>query len=171
MRRTLLGLNFQRFSRWQRQRHVRSAVTVGLVLMAPILAAITYIVVGPLDQGAASAQLRVVLLIDLVYVLVVMALVMGQVARMIAARRAKSAGSRLHLRLTGVFALSALIPTVLVAVFSVLLSSVALAGLFSEPVGNVLRPSLTTAQAYEEEHRQEGREHRLADLLRISLIQ
>ncbi len=155
MRRTLLGLNFQRFSRWQRQRHVRNAVTVGLVLMAPILAAITYFVVGPLDQGAASAQLRMVLLVDLVYVLVVMALVMGQVARMVAARRAKSAGSRLHLRLTGVFALSALIPTVLVAVFSVLLISIALEGLFSEPVGNVLRTSLTTARAYEDEHRQE----------------
>ncbi len=155
MRRTLLGLNFQRFSRWQRQRHVRNAVTVGLVLMAPILAAITYFVVGPLDQGAASAQLRIVLLVDLVYVLVVMALVMGQVARMVAARRAKSAGSRLHLRLTGVFALSALIPTVLVAVFSVLLISIALEGLFSEPVGNVLRTSLTTARAYEDEHRQE----------------
>ncbi len=155
MRRTLLGLNFQRFSRWQRQRHVRNAVTVGLVLLAPILAAITYFVVGPLDQGAASAQLRIVLLVDLVYVLVVMALVMGQVARMVAARRAKSAGSRLHLRLTGVFALSALIPTVLVAVFSVLLISIALEGLFSEPVGNVLRTSLTTARAYEDEHRQE----------------
>ncbi|MFG5382365.1 sensor histidine kinase NtrY-like [Yoonia sp. R2-816] len=123
--------------------------------MAPILAAITYFVVGPLDQGAASAQLRMVLLVDLVYVLVVMALVMGQVARMVAARRAKSAGSRLHLRLTGVFALSALIPTVLVAVFSVLLISIALEGLFSEPVGNVLRTSLTTARAYEDEHRQE----------------
>ncbi len=155
MRRTLLGLNFQRFSRWQRQRHVRNAVTVGLVLLAPFLAAITYFVVGPLDQGAASAQLRMVLLVDLVYVLVVMALVMGQVARMVAARRAKSAGSRLHLRLTGVFALSALIPTVLVAVFSVLLISIALEGLFSEPVGNVLRTSLTTARAYEDEHRQE----------------
>ncbi|WP_296374020.1 PAS domain-containing sensor histidine kinase [Yoonia sp.] len=144
-----------RFSRWQRQRHVRNAVTVFLVILGPVLAAATYVIVGPLGQGASSPRLRLVLLLDLVYVLIVAALVMGQVARMIAARRAKSAGSRLHLRLTGVFALSALIPTVLVAVFSVLLISVALDGLFSEPVGNVLRTSLTTAQAYEEEHRQE----------------
>ncbi len=155
MRRTLLGLNFKRFSRWQRQRHVRSAVTATLVVLAPILAAATYFVVAPMNQGAASTPLRVILLIDLIYVLVVMALVMGQVARMVAARRAKSAGSRLHLRLTGVFALSALIPTVLGAVFSVLLISIALEGLFSEPVGNVLQTSLTTAKAYEEEHRQE----------------
>ena len=155
MRRTLTGLNLTRFSRWQRQRHVRSAITLVLVLAGVVLAALTYIIVGPMGQGASSPQLRLVLLVDLVYVLVVAAVVLRQVARMIAARRAKSAGSRLHLRLTGVFALSALIPTVLVAVFSVLLISIALEGLFSEPVGNVLRTSLTTAQAYEEEHRLE----------------
>ncbi|MDX8349036.1 PAS domain-containing sensor histidine kinase [Cognatiyoonia sp. IB215446] len=144
-----------RFNRWQRQRHVQSALTSGLVLAAPLLAVLTYIVVVPMDRGASSALLQLVLLTDFVYVLIVLALLMRQVARMVAARRAKSAGSRLHLRLTGVFALAALIPTVLVAVFSVLLISVALDGMFSEPVGNVLRTSLTTAQAYEEEHRQE----------------
>ncbi len=155
MRRTLLGLNFNRFSRWQRQRHVQSALTVGLVIAGPFLAILTYVVVVPMDRGASSTLLQLVLLTDLTYVLIVLALVMRQVARMIAARRAKSAGSRLHLRLTGVFALAALIPTILVAVFSVLLISIALEGMFSQPVGNVLRTSLTTAQAYEEEHKQE----------------
>ncbi|KJZ20984.1 sensor histidine kinase NtrY-like [Loktanella sp. S4079] len=144
-----------RFGRWQRQRHVQSFVTAVLVIAGPVLAAVTYWAVSPLGEESYSPPLRVILLIDLVYVLIVMAVVTRQVARIVAARRAKSAGSRLHLRLTGVFALSALVPTVLVAVFSVLLISVALDGLFSEPVGNVLRTSLTTAQAYEQEHRQE----------------
>ncbi|PRY80588.1 two-component system nitrogen regulation sensor histidine kinase NtrY [Yoonia maritima] len=155
MRRTFWASYMMRFARWQRQRHVQSLFTGALIVAGPILAVITYVIIGPWGQGASSSQLRLILLSDLVYVLVVMAVVMRQVARMVAARRAKSAGSRLHLRLTGVFAVSALIPTVLVAVFSVLLISVALDGLFSEPVGNVLRTSLTTAQAYEEEHRQE----------------
>ena len=39
--------------------------------------------------------------------------------RMIADRRSQSAGSALHLRLTGVFAFVALVPTILVAVFAV----------------------------------------------------
>ncbi|KQI72867.1 ATPase [Loktanella sp. 5RATIMAR09] len=144
-----------RLGRWFRQRYVQAALTIGLVVAGPLLAVLTYIVVGPLDRGASSTSLRLVLLLDFIYVLVVAALVMRQVARMVSARRAKSAGSRLSLRLTGVFALSALVPIVLVAVFSVTLISIALDGLFSEPVGNVLRTSLTTAQAYEEEHRQE----------------
>ncbi|MGJ8622382.1 MAG: ATP-binding protein [Yoonia sp.] len=155
MRRTLLSLNFGRASRWLRQRHVQSALTLALVVAAPVLAALTYVVVGPLDRGASSTSLQVVLLLDLIYVLIVAALVMRQVARIIAARRARSAGSQLAVRLTGVFALSALVPIVLVAVFSVTLISIALDGLFSEPVGNVLRTSLTTAQAYEEEHKRE----------------
>jgi len=139
VRRTLLGLNFARFSRWQRQRHVRSALTLG----------------GPLDRGPGSTLLQITLLGDLIYILIVSAFVLGGVVRMISARRAKSAGSRLHARLTGVFALAALVPTVLGAVFSVLLISIALEGLFSQPVGNVLQTSLTTARAYENEHRQE----------------
>ncbi len=155
MQRTLPGLNFSRLNRWFRQRQVQSALTTGLVIAAPILAALTYFVVGPFDQGASSNTLRLVLLLDLIYVLVVAALVLRQVARMIAARRARSAGSQLAVRLTGVFAITALVPIVLVAVFSVVLISIALEGLFSEPVGNVLRTSLTTAQAYEEEHRSE----------------
>ena len=45
--------------------------------------------------------------------------VLRRVVQMVSDRRSQSAGSRLHLRLTGVFAIVALIPTVLVAVFGV----------------------------------------------------
>ena len=76
-----------------------------------------------------------------------------RVAQMIAARRAQSAGSRLHLRLTGVFALIALIPTVLVAVFAGLTVNVGLEGWFSDRVRTVLGTSLSAAEAYEDEHR------------------
>ncbi|SFS10028.1 sensor histidine kinase NtrY-like [Yoonia litorea] len=155
MKRSLNGLNLTRLSRWLRQRRVQNAVTTVLIVAAPVLAAMTYIVVGPLDRGPSSNTLRAVLLLDLTYVLVVAALVLRQVARIVSARRARSAGSQLAVRLTGVFALSALVPIVMVAVFSVTLISIAIDGLFSEPVGNVLRTSLTTAQAYEQEHRRE----------------
>lgn len=141
--------------RWLRRRQVQSALNTGLVVAGPVLALLTYVVVGPLGFGASSNVLRFVLLLDLIFVLIVASFVMRQVARMISARRARSAGSQLAVRLTGVFALTALVPIVLVAIFSVVLISIALEGLFSEPVGNVLRTSLTTAQAYEEEHRKE----------------
>ncbi|MDG1117158.1 MAG: PAS domain-containing sensor histidine kinase [Flavimaricola sp.] len=153
MHRSLTGRRFTKFSRWRRQRRIQNAATLGLVALGPILTALTYVVLGPLDQGGSEPTLRIVLLADFVYVLVVAALVSRRIASMVAARNAKSAGSRLHLRLTGVFVLLALIPTVLVAVFSVLTINVGLEGWFSERVRNVLGSSLQAAQAYEEEHR------------------
>jgi len=134
-----------------RSRRVRTAATLGLVVLGPVLAALTFLMLGPLGQGAASPALRVVLLADLVYILVVAALVLGRVARMVAARRARSAGSRLHLRLVGVFALIALIPTVSVAVFAGLTINVGLEGWFSDRVRNVVGASLDAAEAYEAE--------------------
>ncbi len=153
--RSLTGLTFTRFNRLRRQRRFQSAATLGLVILGPLLAGLTYYALGPLDQNANAPLLRIVLLSDLIYVLVVASLVLIRVAKMIAARRAKSAGSRLHLRLTGVFALVALIPTVLVAVFSVLTINVGLEGWFSDRVRNVLGTSLQAAQAYEAEHKQD----------------
>lgn len=155
MQRSLTRMNFARFSRWRRRRAVQNATVLGLVVLGPVLAVLTYVVLGPVVQSSTSPTLRLILLADLIYVLVVAALVMQRVARMIAARRAKSAGSRLHLRLTGVFALLALIPTVLVAIFAMLTLNVGLEGWFSERVRTVLSTSLTTAQAYEIEERAE----------------
>ncbi len=139
--------------RLRRRRRVRNAATLGLVVLGPVLALTTFLVLGPLDQGASAPALRLVLLADLVYVLVVAALVMSQIARLVAARRAKSAGSRLHLRLTGVFALLALIPTVTVAVFAGLTVNIGLEGWFSDRVSRVVGASLAAAEAYETEQR------------------
>ena len=142
-----------RLTRLRRQRRFQTATTVGLVILGPVLVLLTYLALGPLGQRANSENLRLILLFDLVYVLLVAALVLSRVMRMVADRRSQSAGSRLHLRLTGVFAIVALIPTVLVAVFAVLTVNIGLEGWFSERVSNVVGASLAAAQAYEEEQR------------------
>ncbi|WP_299627396.1 PAS domain-containing sensor histidine kinase [uncultured Tateyamaria sp.] len=141
--------------RLRRKRRVRTGVTLGLVLLGPILAFTTFLVLGPLDQGTNTSALRLILLADMVYVLVIAALVMSQIVRLIAARRAKSAGSRLHLRLTGAFALLALIPTVTVAVFAGLTVNIGLEGWFSDRVSSVVGTSLAAAEAYEQEQRED----------------
>ena len=148
-------LSWNGLSRLRRQRRVQNAATLGLVLLGPVLALATFLVLGPLDQGAGAWSLRLVLLADLVYVLAVAALVFQRVARMVAARRAHSAGSRLHLRLTFVFAIMALLPTITVAVFAGLTVNIGLEGWFSDRVRSVLGSSLAAAEAYEEEHRED----------------
>ncbi|RYH03618.1 PAS domain-containing sensor histidine kinase [Salipiger sp. IMCC34102] len=142
--------------RWRRQRAVQNVATLGLVVLGPVLAAVTFLILrSPLEAGTSSPVLRLVLLADFVYVVIVAGLVLSRVFYLIVARRNQSAGSRLHLRLTGVFVALALIPTVLVAIFAVLSINLGFEGWFSERVQRVLGTSLTTAQAYEEEERTE----------------
>ncbi len=153
MERTLRSATWQRLDRLRRQRRVQNLATLGLVLVGPVLASATFAALGPLRQGANSLGLRLIVLADLVYVLVVAAMVLARVAKMVAERRAKSAGSRLHLRLTAVFTLVALVPTVLVAVFAALTINIGLEGWFSDRVRSVVHNSLAAAEAYEGEHR------------------
>ena len=75
----------------RRQRRARGFATIGLVVLGPILALATFLILGPLDQGSNDLSLRFILLADVVYILVIAALVLAQVARIVAARRAQSA--------------------------------------------------------------------------------
>ena len=137
--------------RLRRMRRLRNFATLGLVVLGPVLALATFLILGPFDQGSSTISLRLILLADLVYVLVVAALVLAQIARLVAARRAKSAGSRLHQRLTAAFAILAILPTVTVAVFAGLTVNIGLEGWFSDRVSRVVGTSLAAAEAYERE--------------------
>ncbi len=141
--------------RLRRAKRYQNFATFGLVVLGPVLALVTFLVMGPLDQGAQTNVLRLVLLCDLVYVIAVAALVLQRVVQMISARRSRSAGSRLHLRLTGVFAIMALLPTITVAVFATLSVNMGLEAWFSDRVGRVVSNSVAAAEAYEEEHRRD----------------
>ncbi len=137
------------------RRKWRTIGTFGLVILGPVLALSTFFILGPLAETSTSPALRLILLADMVYILVVAALVLYRVTKMVAARRARSAGSRLHLRLTGVFALVALLPTILIAVFATITVNLGLEGWFSDRVRSALGHSVEAAYAYEEEHRED----------------
>ena len=147
-------IGWTQFLRLRRRRQVQTIAAVSLTILAPLLSVATYLVLGPFNQGASSPSLRLVILADVVYVLLLAALVLHRVVGIIAARRAQSAGSRLHLRLTGVFALLALLPTVSVAVFAVLTINMGLEAWFSERVRRVVGNALMATESYEREQRQ-----------------
>lgn len=148
MRRPSLVLFSAVNSIWS-SRRFQAAGTMTLFILGPLLALATFVLIGgPFSVGAENAVLRFVLLFDLVYVLVVAALVINRIFRIIVARRAKSAGSRLHLRLAGVFTVVALTPTILVAIFAMLTINMGLEAWFSERVRNAIGAALTAAESY-----------------------
>lgn len=132
-------------------------VALVLVLTGPLLVFLTLVALGPMGQVFDSRSLLLVLLADLVYVLIIAALVAMRVARLVAARRSDSAGSRLHLRLSTLFATIALVPTVTVAVFAALTLNVGLEGWFSDRVQRVVGNSLAAAEAYQFEQERDLR--------------
>jgi two-component system nitrogen regulation sensor histidine kinase NtrY len=142
-----------RLARWRSRHNLQQVAFWTLVVLGPLLAFATFAVLTEMQWLGGGRMLRPVLLADFVYALVVAGFVGRRVAEMIAARRRKSAGSKLHMRLVRFFTLIALIPTVLVAVFATITLNFGLEGWFSDRVRNVVANSLAAAEAYEEEHR------------------
>jgi two-component system, NtrC family, nitrogen regulation sensor histidine kinase NtrY len=153
MRQFPLTVMFNRINTWRKRRRVQNFLTFGLVALGPFLLIMTVLLLNRFGSKISPTLLRGILLADFVYVLVIVALVAQRIMQMVAARRAKSAGSRLHMRLSAVFALVAFIPTVLVAVFATFTLNIGIEGWFSERVRDAVGTSLLAAQAYEAEQR------------------
>ncbi len=152
-RSVLLGPRLSALTLW-RTRRIGVGATVALVATGPVMAAVTALALSLAETGRVGPELvRAVLLADLVYILLLAALIIWTIAQMISARRARSAGARLHLRLSGLFTVVALAPTILVAVFATLTVNFGMEAWFSSQVRSVVRNALATAEAYETEHR------------------
>lgn len=149
---TLLNI-FDRLNRWRKTRRVQTGFTFGLVALGPILLIMTVLLFNRFGNSISPTLFRSIILADFVYVLVLVALVSQTIVRMIAARRAKSAGSRLHIRLSAVFAGIAFVPTVLVAVFATITLNFGIEAWFSDRVRNAVGSSQSAALAYETEQR------------------
>ena len=102
-------------SGWRVNRRLRLAGLWAMLIAGPLLAIATFAALGGMETLGDGSTLRTVLFLDFFYVMLVAGLVARRVAEMVAARRRRSAGSRLHMRLVRFFTLGALIPTVLVA--------------------------------------------------------
>ena len=90
----------------------------------------------------------------MIYVLIIAGLVAVRITRLILLRRSRTSGSRLHTRLTKVFTLIALLPTIIVAIFATISINFGLEGWFSSNVQKVVENSMMAAKAYENEQKQ-----------------
>ena len=142
-----------RLARWRSRHNLRQAGFWTMVGLGPLLGLATFAVLSEMQWLGRGNMLRPVLLADFVYALIVAAFVARRVVEMVAARRRRSAGSKLHMRLVRFFTAIALIPTILVAVFATITLNFGLEGWFSDRVHNVVSNSMAAAEAYEEEHR------------------
>ena len=102
------------------------------------------------------------LYLNLTLMLVIGVLVAHRLVRLWSRRRQGVAGTQLHTRLVMLFSFVAVIPTIVVAVFSVLLFDFGMRSWFSERIGTAVDASQVVAESYLEEHRQNIRGDALA---------
>src|SRR5580698_6327715 len=104
--------------------------------------------------GPRPAVVLSLLNLDLVLLLLLAALVAKRLVEVWAERRRGLAGSRLQVRLVGLFSLIAVLPTIIVAVFSYLFFSFGIESWFSDKVRTAISESVEVADAYVKEHQQ-----------------
>jgi two-component system, NtrC family, nitrogen regulation sensor histidine kinase NtrY len=112
--------------------------------------------------GPHPAVVLSLLNLDLVLLLALAALVAKRLVEVWAERRRGLAGSRLQVRLVGLFSLIAVLPTIIVAVFSYLFFSFGIETWFSDKVRTAISESVAVADAYVREHQQAIRADALA---------
>ncbi len=137
---------------------VRLVRKAAIVLVAAAMASLigSYLALNGLPPfGKRRPDMdQLFLLLDLVLVLPVCAIVAWRVVQVWTERRRGLAGSRVHVRLVVLFSLVAVIPTIIVAVFSYLLFNFGVQAWFSQPVRTAVAGSLAVAEAYLHEHQQ-----------------
>ena len=89
----MLRSGFIRLDRVSNSRAVRNGTTLALVILGPVLVVATFVFFGAFDRPGDPQLLRYIVLADLVYTLVIAALVSRQVVQIIAARRRRSANA------------------------------------------------------------------------------
>src|SRR6185437_8233204 len=138
---------WSRFLAWAKRTNL-SYKFAGVLAIAVVASAIgTYSAVLGLPPFGNRATIN-----QLFLLLPLCGIIFWRVAQVWAERRRGLAGSRLHVRLVLLFGLVAVIPTIIVAVFSYLLFSFGVQSWFSERVRTALSESLAVAEAYLHEH-------------------
>src|SRR5213080_4488306 len=112
--------------------------------------------------GPRPAAVLALLYLDLVLLLALASLVAKRLVEVWLQRRRGLAGSRLQVRLVGLFSLIAVLPTIIVAVFSYLFFSFGVESWFSDKVRTAISESVAVADAYVREHQQAIRADALA---------
>ena len=152
----LPGRRRARFMLWARRLKLAGRIEILLSVLAVISAVATYIAMSQqseLFDVASGKTMRVLLGINLALLLALGVAIGRWFIRLWASRRGMEAGSRLHTKVTGFFILIAIIPPIIMTVFSVLFLEYGIQSWFSEKIRFALNNSLEVAETYMLEHR------------------
>jgi two-component system nitrogen regulation sensor histidine kinase NtrY len=159
----MTGALLRRFSIWATRIGLRNRLATFLVVLAVASGIATYAAMTQTPFfGNDPTTVTILLTLDLTFLLLLGMLILQRIYAIWMRRRRNQAGSRLQVRMVGVFTMLAVAPSVLVAMFAAVFFYFGVESWFSERVHTALNESQEVAQAYLKEHQQSLRADALA---------
>ncbi len=126
---------------------------VALAVIAVTWGVATYLILSRGLLAMDSSGAIALIFGNLAIVTILAVVITRRLVRLWVARRTGIAGSRLHVRLVTLLSLVAIIPTIIVAMFSALYFNLGLQNWFSDQVRGAVQNSVHIAEDYMEEHK------------------
>jgi two-component system nitrogen regulation sensor histidine kinase NtrY len=115
----------------------------------------TYFAISQGDSpfAANTKTILAFIVIDLIFLLALTGIIARRIMRLVIERRKGSVGSRLQTRIILMFSLVAIIPSIIMAAFSLIFFSYGIQSWFDEKVSTAINGSVEIARLYLEEHK------------------
>jgi two-component system nitrogen regulation sensor histidine kinase NtrY len=142
------------FVRWAGRSGLGNKIALALIVLAVMAGTATY---AALTADAPFGDAHTVYLLlngDLVLSLALVLIVARRIVAVLVQRRQGTAGARLHVKLVTWFSIVAVVPAILVALFSIGFFYLGVESWFSDRVRTAVDESVVVASAYLEEHKQ-----------------
>ncbi|CAM9809380.1 unnamed protein product, partial [Discosporangium mesarthrocarpum] len=139
---------------WAIRNNLIGKLVIALLIAAAVAGIATFLVMSNTGVRVPQVYATALLIVDLVIGLALGAVITTGIVRIWAARRAGSAGARLHVKLVGLFAVVAVVPAAIIAILAALFVIFQVQTWFNERVRSAVENSVAIAEAYLNEHRQ-----------------
>lgn len=145
-----------RFMLWARRFNLGGRLEIVLSVLAVVAAIATYIAMSRKStpfEVTSGRTMRVLLAINLALLMALGVSIGRWFVRIWSARKGTAAGSRLQTKMTGFFIAIAIVPPIIMTVFSALFLEFGIQSWFSEKIRSTVNNSIGVAEAYMIEHR------------------
>jgi len=145
---------WQGFVQWAGRVGLGNKIALVLIAMSVMAGAATYAALTADAPFGDAHTVNLLLNGDLVLSLALVLIVARRIVTVLVQRRAGTAGARLHVKLVTWFSIVAVVPAILVALFSIGFFYLGVESWFSDRVRTAVDESVVVASAYLEEHKQ-----------------
>lgn len=148
-----LARTYNQLNEWLKRYNLGRKLLILLIAGSTLSVIATYVMLTKAPPFLKNPRVLLFLLsIDFAFLLTLAAIVAKYIAALWAERKSDQAGSKLHGRIVAIFSFLAVVPTILIAVFSAIFFNIVIQSWFNQRVETAIGESMAIAEAYLAEH-------------------